>query len=238
MRIERTSVVDQILDYIKTNISSGVWNPGEKIESELNLVEQLNVSRASVHNAIQQLIALGVLESYQGKGTYVKSIPVSEIEARLGAITQSSTMRKLIEFRIILESEVCRQIAGHISENTINELYECVEGMRQNKSELKKFVKHDIRFHRILVQATRNEIICRSIDIICDEMQRQSLMLATSESEEDAIQYHKLIADHLKKRDGEGAAQAMTRHLQATPCHPPFTVQPQNANLFNLSEGI
>jgi len=234
MRIERTSIVNQILEHIKANISSGVWNPGEKIESELKLVENLNVSRASVHNAIQQLVALGVLESFQGKGTFVKSIPVSEIIDRLDSITESPTMRKLIEFRIILESEVCKQIAGHISASTINELYDCVENMRKSISNEKKFAKHDIHFHQILMRETKNEIICRSIDIICSEVQRQNILRATDESKKSATQYHKIVADLLSAGDGDGAAKVMIEHLQATPCHPPFKDDSYDTNLFNL----
>ena len=234
MKIERTSIVEQILEYIKTNISTGVWNPGDKIESELKLVEKLNVSRASVHNAIQQLVALGVLESFQGKGTFVKSIPVSEIQDRLDSITKSSTMRKMTEFRIILESEVCRQIAGHISENAIKELNDCVDEMKQSMGKPRKFAKHDIRFHRILMQETRNEVICRSIDIICSEIQRQNILLATEASKKAATQYHEQIAGFLAAGDGEGAAKVMIVHLQATPCHPPFTAQSFDTNLFNL----
>ena len=217
MKIEHTNVVDQILSYLKSNISTGVWKPGEKIDSELNLVEQLHVSRASVHNAIQQLIALGVLESFQGKGTYVKSIPAAEIQNRLESITKNGTMHKLIEFRLIIEVGVCRQIAAQISENTINEMAACLEGMKRNKQELKKFVKYDIQFHRALLQATRNEIIVQSIDIIRDEMQRQSLIHATIESEEEAIKYHERIVHCLRTGDSDGAVEAMYKHLQSTP---------------------
>jgi len=235
MKIDRTSVVDQILEYIKNNISTGVWSPGEKIEPELKMVQKLNVSRASIHNAIQQLVAIGILESFQGKGTFVKSIPVTEIQERLDSITKSSTMRKMIEFRIILESEVCRHIAGHLSENTIRELYACVANMKHNFDNPTKFAKHDFHFHRILMQETRNEVICRSIDIICSEIQRQNILLATDESKNAATRYHMEVVDHLSTGDGAGAAKAMIRHLQATPCHPPFATQSLDTNLFNLT---
>ena len=234
MKIEHTNVVDQILNYLKSNISTGVWKPGEKIDSELKLVEQLHVSRASIHNAIQQLIALGVLESFQGKGTFVKSIPTSEIQNRLEAITKNSTMHKLIEFRLIVEVGVCRQIATQISENTINEMASYLEGMKQYKHELKKFVKYDIRFHRALLQATQNEIIVQSIDIIRDEMQRQSLKHATIESIEEAIRYHERIVDCLRVGDSDGAAAAMFKHLQSTPQEPQFFIKTyRNCKVFS-----
>ena len=216
MIIKRTNVVEQVIDYLKTNISHGVWKPGEKITSELELVSQLQVSRASVHNAIQQLIAIGVLESYQGKGTFVKSVPLDEIDNRLRSITENSTMRKLIEFRMIVEVEGCKRAARLVSENTIGEMEACLEGMKKTRKEHKKFVNFDIQYHRALLQATRNEIIVKSMDIIREEMQRQSLIYMTPESIEAAIHYHEEIIDCLKSRDWDGAADAMLAHLQST----------------------
>ena len=68
LAVERVNVTEQVIEYLKTNIQRGVWKPGEKIASENELTNILSVSRASVRHAIQQLIAVGVLESYQGKG--------------------------------------------------------------------------------------------------------------------------------------------------------------------------
>jgi GntR family transcriptional repressor for pyruvate dehydrogenase complex len=216
MIIHRTSVVEQVIDYLKSRISRGVWKPGEKITSELELVSQLQVSRASVHNAIQQLIAIGVLESFQGKGTFVKSVPLDEIDNRLRSITENSTMKKLIEFRLIIEVEGCKRAAKQLSENTISEMETCLEGMKDNRAHHKKFVNFDIQYHRALLQATRNEIIVKSMDIIREEMQRQSLIYMTPGSIENAIHYHEEIIDCLKKHDWEGASKTMLAHLQST----------------------
>jgi GntR family transcriptional repressor for pyruvate dehydrogenase complex len=216
MKIERTNVVGQILDYIKSNITQGIWKPGDRISSELELVSELQVSRASIHNAIQQLIAIGVLESFQGKGTFVKSMPTEEIQSRMRSITENRTMNKLIEFRMIVEVECCRRIASKISENTIEEMAACLEGMKNSRHESKKFVKYDIQFHRALLLATQNEVIVQSIDLIREEIQRQSLIYMTAESIEKAINYHEQIVNCLRIRDGEGAAKSMLAHLETT----------------------
>jgi len=216
MIIKRTNVVEQVIEYLKSNISNGTWKPGDKITSELELVSILQVSRASVHNAIQQLIAIGVLESFQGKGTFVKSIPLDEIQNRLTSITENSTMHKLIEFRTIVEVESCRLIANSVTKNTIKEMENCLEGMKTNRNEPKKFVNYDTQFHRALLQATRNEIIVTSIDIIREKMQRQSLTYMTTNSIENALYYHEQILDHLRNHDGDSAANVMLSHLQTT----------------------
>ena len=216
MKIERTNVTERVLEYLKSNITNGVWKSGDKISSELELVSLLQVSRVSIHNAIQQLIAVGVLESYQGKGTFVRSIPIDEIQNRLRSISENSTMSKLIEFRTIVEVECCRRIASQVSESTIDEMAACLEGMKKSRQESKKFVKYDIQFHRALLLATRNEVIVKSIDVIREEIQRQSLIHMTKESIEKALAYHEQIVNCLRARDGEGAAKALLAHLETT----------------------
>lgn len=234
MAIIRQDVVNEILKHIETNITTGVWKPGGQIDSEIKMSAELNVSRASIHSAIQRLVALGVLESHQGKGTFVKSIQISEIQNRLNSITRSVTLRKLMEFRIILEGEICGNIAAHISENTVKEMTACLEGMIKCKNDPKKLSHYDMQFHRILVLATQNDIIIRSLDIICDEIERQNVLTSTNEGIDTAIKYHQRIINCLSNGDGEGASKAMIEHLQLTPCNPPFNIGSTKPTLFSL----
>lgn len=52
----RSNLSDQIFDYLKEQIVSGEWKPGEKIPSETELSAQLGVSRMSLRTAIKKRI--------------------------------------------------------------------------------------------------------------------------------------------------------------------------------------
>lgn len=102
----------QVAEYLTSNIDSGRWIESDRIPSEAELTETLQVSRGSVKKAISMLVDNGVLEQIQGKGTYVKehdiSFPLTE-----GLISFSeSLMKQGIEF----ETEIVS-----IEENTANE---------------------------------------------------------------------------------------------------------------------
>ena len=71
MKIKTVNITDQVVEYLKENIESGKWNIGEKIPSENQMVMELGVSRSSIRSALQYLIGIGVLKSYQGKGTFL-----------------------------------------------------------------------------------------------------------------------------------------------------------------------
>ena len=53
--------------------------PGEKLPNELELAQEMGVSRATLREAIQALAAQGVLEVRRGRGTFV-SERVAEID--------------------------------------------------------------------------------------------------------------------------------------------------------------
>ena len=233
MSIHRINVVDEVVKHLETNLLSGIWQPGQKIDTEYSLSNQLNVSRASIHTAIQQLVAMGVLESHQGKGTFVRSISMIEIRNKLSSRASDVSLRKMTEFRIIMEGQICKSIAPHISHGMIKQLYKYVDSMEEHKFDPQITKNCDIQFHRLLYFATQNELIIQSMDIIRDEMDRWHVANHTPERIVETIKEHREIVDCLRARDGEGAKRAMQLHLaSAPPNDPPFDLDNIEESLF------
>lgn len=233
MVINRISVVDEVIKYLEANILSGIWKPGHKIDSEYELAKMLTVSRASIHAAIQQLVATGVLESHQGKGTFVRSISLMELKSKLSGRANDVSTRKMTEFRIIMEGQICKALASRISDETIRQLYKYVDSMEEHKSQPQVTMKCDLQFHRTLYFATQNELIIQSMDIVCDEMERWHVMHYNDESIDRTIKEHRQIAAFLSRHDGENAKKAMIHHLAAAPNDPPFDLDAIEESLFN-----
>lgn len=61
----------QVKQRLEERIKSGEWNPGDKIDSENQLMEKLNVSRNTVKKAIEEMVQEDILYRIQGKGTFV-----------------------------------------------------------------------------------------------------------------------------------------------------------------------
>ena len=53
-------------DYIVDQIRSGIWKPGDKIATEVQLVESIGVSRVAVREAIERLVTMSVLNKVRG----------------------------------------------------------------------------------------------------------------------------------------------------------------------------
>ncbi len=65
------SLGQMVRNHVLERIETGEWAEGARIPSEARLVEQLGVSRMTVHIALRDLSAEGVLTRRQGAGTYV-----------------------------------------------------------------------------------------------------------------------------------------------------------------------
>jgi GntR family histidine utilization transcriptional repressor len=62
---------ERVKGYILGRIGSGEWGADHKLPSENDLVQQLGVSRMTVHRALRELTSAGILVRVQGVGTFV-----------------------------------------------------------------------------------------------------------------------------------------------------------------------
>ncbi|MGF6597161.1 GntR family histidine utilization transcriptional repressor [Paraburkholderia sp. GAS448] len=62
---------ERVKTYIRTTIDSGTWKSGDRIPSELSLVETLGVSRMTINRALRELSDEGLLTRLSGVGTFV-----------------------------------------------------------------------------------------------------------------------------------------------------------------------
>src|SRR5689334_22748078 len=69
----KVTVVESIVEQIVRQIQVGRLKPGDKLPSERQLIEMLNVGRSSIREALQGLAAIGVVESRAGQGSFISN---------------------------------------------------------------------------------------------------------------------------------------------------------------------
>lgn len=68
----RLPIYQQLKDEFAAKICHGIWNAREPVPSENKLAETHGVAVGTVRKAIERLVAEGLLERRQGKGTFVR----------------------------------------------------------------------------------------------------------------------------------------------------------------------
>lgn len=107
----------QVKEDIEKKIKEEVYIEGEALPSEIALIDQYNVSRTTIRQAVEQLVNDGLLERRRGKGTFVKkrevfSWDVSELRS-FNDVTQKkqfSTSTEVLSIEIVESDEIVRRI--------------------------------------------------------------------------------------------------------------------------------
>ena len=70
---------EKLIKYIKDNIKSGKYKPGDKILSEPMFSEYFGISRTTVRDALEVLLKEGLVEKRVGNGTFIKDQAIKYI---------------------------------------------------------------------------------------------------------------------------------------------------------------
>lgn len=218
MKIVKTSVTQQIIEYIKENIQNGSWKVGEKIPSEPALVEELGVSRASLRVAIQQYVALGVLRSEQGKGTFLVSADLQAVLGNKNSVSLSdfSNIEKVLEFRRIIEPEAMYMAAKRPKEE-VDKLLDILKKhyaiMEQSVGKAADFIASDMNFHREIAFASGNEIIGNTLAFVFANTLKWHKQINDYFGFTDGIWFHSEILKALEDGNAKKAKTLMERHM-------------------------
>src|SRR5438067_5760864 len=93
---------------VKGMILRGELQAGQKLPPERELAAQLGVSRSSLREAIRALIALNILESRHGNGTFVTSLDPELLAEPIDFVLKvnESALDALFEARKVVEAGV------------------------------------------------------------------------------------------------------------------------------------
>ena len=94
-QVRKTKVYHEIVDQIRELIAAGRIKPGDRLPPERELAELFKASRNSVRDAIRVLEQMGLIESRQGDGTYVRSVSAEDLAEPLALmLLQSRTQMR------------------------------------------------------------------------------------------------------------------------------------------------
>jgi len=215
--IKRNAVAHEAIDTIKQMIVAGEIRPGQRLPAERELAVQLGVSRPSLREAIRALIALNILESRHGEGTFVSSLEPELLAEPIDFVLQvsDSAIVDLFEARRVLEAGVAALAAERATDLELAELEDFVRTGRTKLDDAEAFIEHDIEFHARLRRAARSPVLgslLSSVSMLSNASRRRTAQSATVRAR--AARDHEAMVRKLKARDPEAARTAMIEHLQ------------------------
>nr|WP_328515395.1 GntR family transcriptional regulator [Halobacillus yeomjeoni] len=143
-----------MLYQLKSYIEKNKLKSGDKLPSERELSEQLNVGRSSIREALRAMELLGLIETRRGEGTFMKAYrPYYMVELLSNfLLNESRTKSELLTAKHMLEKEALFLLAGTLSENQL-----CRVSQILNIHEKKQ--KHHEVFHYLFELCNQNLLL-------------------------------------------------------------------------------
>ena len=205
------SVADNILTMITVEKR---FSAGDKLPNELDLAEELNVSRTTLREAIRILVAYGVLEIQRGKGTYVTGNAFRQPEDLEQLSNIKVNAKDLYEMRLIFEPEAAYYAAIRGTDTEIKRILDYGRRIEDEIRQGKDRTKDEPAFHKAIAQATHNEFMNKLMPILYQAISKGVVLSTQSDRAiSDTVNDHKMIMEFLEQRNAEGARNAMKIHI-------------------------
>ncbi len=214
--IQRTKVYEEVAAQLERRILEGALRPGDKLPPERELAERFDVSRSAVREAIRSLELKGLVEPRPGEGTLVRTPSIDSLLNPLASLLgqKRELVRELLEVRAMIEPPLAARAARNAGREDIARFEDILERQREKVARQELAVEEDSEFHYTIAQASKNSVILKVVDMMMDilrESRERSLQVAGRP--EKSLAGHRRIFNAIKRREPEGAEEAMRQHL-------------------------
>ncbi len=209
----------RVRDYLMSAIEEHAFEPGERIPTERQLAEQLDVSRAVTRRALTELEAEGLILRQVGRGTFVRPSPdaAGAVPSLDGAISPA----EYIEVRLRFEPELTWMVATNATSSDFERIEDALK-RGEMATTREEFEIWDAAFHLAIAAATHNKMATRIYEMIHAVRHEQAMWGTlrqrgqTPEQRATYQQEHREIFAALKQRDAESAREQMIQHIRST----------------------
>lgn len=212
---------EEVVTQLSEMIQRGELNLGDRLPPERDLAKLLGVSRPTLRAGIRSLVALGVLQSKQGAGTFVVERVDSPIldgsPLQMLAALHGFTSEEMFETRIALEMTIAGLAAERATSEQIATMADEVAEMFASLDKPELYLIHDMQFHQTVAAASGNRIMTALMNMVAKilfEARRKTVKFALDLKE--SAHEHRNIYRAIREHNIEAARQAMREHLLRT----------------------
>jgi GntR family transcriptional regulator, transcriptional repressor for pyruvate dehydrogenase complex len=211
----------ELVDSLGDRIRAGQLNAGDKLPTEAAIMEEFDVSRTVVREAISKLQAAGLVETRHGIGTFVLGPgdgPSFKITPE-----QFNTLQDVIavlELRIGLETEAAGLAAQRRSEANLLQMRKALDAVIAAVEAGQDSVAADFQFHLEIARATQNSHFTDLMATLGSQIIPRARLEPTAAMNAERLAYmrrvnaeHESILDAIASQDAESARAAMRTHL-------------------------
>jgi len=192
-----------VFEHLREAIIGGNLRPGERL-MEMQLAEEMGVSRTPVREAIRKLELEGLVIMVPRRGAYVSDLSIKDVA-------------ETYEIRAALEALAAGLAAERITADESEELERILVSIGQciANNDLERSIELDEQFHGVLYRASKNERLVQIINNLREQIQRfRATSLGTPGRLEAVFSEHTKIAEAISERNAALAERLAMEHIE------------------------
>lgn len=216
---------EQVIAAIEQRILAGQLHVGDRLPPERQFAEMLGVSRSAVREALRVLEALGILAAQTGSGRDAGSTLVGQpseamtLLLRLHLALSNFTVDDVVDTRVTIEGAAVRAAAAEPESANFAELERILDRMDDPEMTTQRFNELDTQFHVAIGAVSGNHLVAHLMQALRDTMRDHMVRAFERLGDPGPVltelrHQHREIHDLVRKGDGDGAAQAIDRHIR------------------------
>jgi DNA-binding GntR family transcriptional regulator len=196
--VGRTVLRDQVKTVLLERILAGHYAPGERLV-ETRIAQELGTSQAPVREALRELELLRFVQSAPFRGSWVREVSDDELI-------------EVYPIRAALEEVAAREAAKNLG-GDVSALEREIEAMAA-AADLQEQVEHDVRFHRLIVEASGNSRLIEIWSALQVEARTTITALRIDLDAREIAELHTPIVEALRRKNAKTAGREIRNHVE------------------------
>lgn len=213
--LRRANLNQAVRNYIKQYILDNGLTAGDPLPPEAHLAEDMGVGRSSVREAVRALQSLGIVETRQGDGLYVREYNFDPVLETIGYGMQfhATTLAELAQIRFLLESATIESAVRCVGTEELDRLEELMKSWEERVRSLESDTDLDKEFHRTLYSALGNQTLINLLEVFWVAFEPyDDPTIQEYQPMEESLESHREILEAVKAGDAALARQRLMQH--------------------------
>lgn len=220
-RAPRMPLVQRVYQLLLTKISTGDYQPDQKLPGEHELAAQFLVSRPIIRAALRRLREEGLIYSRQGAGSFVMARPEEARVLGYAPVETIADIQRCYEFRLTIEPDHAYYAALRWNDAALSTIAAALDLMRDATNAHRHREDADFAFHCAVAQASNNHYYISSMQALKDHIAvgmkfHGASLMGPNSGLMGVFQEHQAIFEAIRRHDAKTAREVMRRHLEGS----------------------
>jgi GntR family transcriptional repressor for pyruvate dehydrogenase complex len=209
--------MEMVAGRIEALVRSGELGRGSRLPSEPRLAEMLQVSRASLREALKGMMFLGLLRARPGDGTFLQPSLTSMVSRHFQwmLLLHEIKFLEIYELRQILEPAAAALAARRATPDDLTVMRAALGRMRTSAKDPESYIRNEMDFHTAIMLASKNAAIQTTMQMMYGALSegRHRTMPLVDDILQNCAKHEHIFA-LISRRDAVGARRAVIEDLK------------------------